>query len=496
MSASRVRVRYAPSPTGEPHVGNIRTAIFDWLFARHHGGVFIIRIEDTDQARKVEGGVELQLEALKWLGLEWDEGPDVGGPHSPYTQSERLAIYHQAADQLIERGAAYRCYCSPERLEELRKEQARLRQPTGYDRRCRDLSEGERLELEAKVGAGFKPAPTPVVRFKMPLDGVTTVNDLIRGEVSFENRLVDDFVILKSDGFPTYHLAAQVDDHYMEISHVFRGEEWLPSFPRHVQLYKALGWEPPLFAHLPIILAPDRSKLSKRHGATSVLEYRQMGYLPEAMVNFLTLLGWSLDDKTEIISIPDLIRHFGVERLSRVAAVFDIEKLNWMNGQYIRQSSHERLADALLDYWGRYPPEEITVLPARDYLLRIVPLIQERIKTLRDAAPLIPFFFRDVEYDSDKLIQKGMDAAGTRRALEVTLAELSGLAPFDAGAIEGRLRPLAQELNLKPGQLFGALRIATTGLDVSPPLFHTMEVLGRERTLAAIQRAVDRLSRP
>lgn len=485
--AEQVRVRYAPSPTGEPHVGNIRTAIFNWLFARHHGGAFIVRIEDTDQARKVEGATGLLLDALRWLGLDWDEGPDIGGPCGPYVQSERLGLYHRVAQELIDLGAAYRCYCSPERLEQMRQEQARLKQPPGYDRRCRDLTDAQRRELEAQG--------TPsVIRFKMPTDGTTVVRDVIRGEVSFENRLIDDFVVIKSDGFPTYHLAALVDDHYMGITHVMRAEEWLPSTPRHLQMYRVLGWEPPQFAHLPIILAPDRSKLSKRHGATSILEYRRMGYLPQAMLNFLALLGWSLDDKTEIISREDLVRHFSLERVGKAGAIFNIEKLNWMNGQYIRQMGQQALADALLDYWRSFPPPEIPRLPDRDYLARIVPLIQERMKTLADAAQLVPFFFKDrVEYDTAELVQKGMDTEGTRRALESALSRLARLDAFDAQTIEPSLRALTEELGVKPGQLFGALRVATTGLKVAPPLFQTMEVLGRERTLAAIEEAIARL---
>ena len=484
---TRVRVRFAPSPTGEPHVGNIRTAIFNWLFARHHGGSFIIRVEDTDQARKVEGATEELLQALRWLGLDWDEGPDIGGDHGPYYQSQRLDLYHKVAEGLLEGGKAYGCFCLPERLADMRREQTRLKQHPGYDRKCRDLTEDERRKLE-------KDGSAPVVRFKMPVDGTTTVDDLIRGLVSFENCLVDDFVMIKSDGFPTYHLAHVVDDHHMGITHVLRAEEWLPSTPRHLRLYEALGWEPPALAHLPIILAPDRSKLSKRHGATSVLDYRRMGYLPEAMVNFLTLLGWSLDDRTEVLSVEALIEHFSVERVSKAGAIFDMDKLDWMNGHYIRQLNEERLADALLDYWRRFPPQEIPEPPDRPYLLRIVPLIRERLKTLADAAPLIPFFFNDeLDHDRDELIQKGMDADGTRRVLEAALDGLSDLPSFDAGSLEGLLRPMSQELGVKTGQLFGSLRVATTGLRVAPPLFETMEVLGSERSLASIRKAIDRL---
>ena len=362
-----VRVRFPPSPTGEPHVGNIRTAIFNWLFARGLGGSFIIRIEDTDQSRKVEGAIEAILETLRWLGVDWDEGPDVGGDYGPYVQSERLDLYRRAADDLLAAGRAYECYCEPERLAELRREQGKRKERVGYDGRCRDPEARERAAAEG--GA-------PVVRFVMPSEGSTSIRDLIRGDVTFENALIDDFVILKSDGFPTYHLASVVDDTAMRISHVLRAEEWLPSAPRHVLLYRALGFELPEFAHLPIILAPDRSKLSKRHGATSALEYREMGYVPQAMVNFLTLLGWSLDDRTEIFTKAELFRNFSLERVSRSGAVFSADKLAWLNGHYIRESSAEVLADALLEYWERYPPAGIPERPARDYLLRIVPLVR------------------------------------------------------------------------------------------------------------------------
>ena len=485
--AQQVRVRYPPSPTGEPHVGNIRTAIFNWLFARHHGGAFLIRIEDTDQARKVEGAVEGQLAALSWLGIDWDEGPDIGGPYGPYVQSERLTLYRDAVDRLLESCAAYRCYCSTERLAEMRRAQARRKAPAGYDRRCRDLTDEERNDLRRANVAS-------VVRFRMPLEGTTAVTDMVRGEVTFENRLVDDFVMLKSDGFPTYHLANVVDDHLMEISHVMRAEEWLSSTPKHVRLYDALGWDRPAFAHLPIILAPDRAKLSKRHGATSVLDYRARGYLSDAMVNFLTLLGWSLDDRTELFSKNALVSHFSIDRVGKAGAVFSVDKLDWMNGVYLREMEPEDLADALLDYWRRFPPEEFREIPERAYLLRIVPLVRERIKTLADVAPLIAFFFRGViDYKVEELVQRGMDLDRTREALESALAALSGLGSFEAEPIEDSLRSLAADLDVKAGQLFGTLRVATSGQRVAPPLFETLEVLGKERTLASAESALERL---
>ncbi|MBM3948887.1 MAG: glutamate--tRNA ligase [SAR202 cluster bacterium] len=482
-----VRVRFAPSPTGEPHVGNIRTAVFEWLFARRHDGAFVLRIEDTDQSRKIEGAVESIMESLRWLGLEWDEGPDKGGPFGPYVQSQRLDLYKSVTETLLKADKAYHCYCSPERLAVMREEQAKRSQPPGYDRHCRALGDAERRKA-AEGGA------VPVVRFAMPVEGTTVVSDLIRGNVSFENKLLDDFVILKSDGYPTYHLAHMVDDHHMRISHVIRAEEWLPSLPRHWRMYEALGWERPLFAHVPIILAPDRSKLSKRHGATSVLEYREMGYLPEALLNFLVLLGWSLDDKTEVMTVQQMSENFSIERISKAPAIFNIEKLDWMNGHYIRAYDDETLADALLVYWRSYPPAELPLPPEREHLKRIVPLVRDRMKTLKDAAPLIRFFVAGPgAYGAAELVPKGMDAASTKRALEASLAKLNAVKGFDAKALEAELRPLVEELGLKAGQLFGALRVAVTGLKVSPPLFETMEVLGRERTVKAIEKAVTEL---
>ncbi|UCC90766.1 MAG: glutamate--tRNA ligase, partial [Dehalococcoidia bacterium] len=373
-----VRVRFAPSPTGYPHVGNIRTALFNWLFARHYGGSFIVRVEDTDVARKVKGAEEAILDGLRWLGLDWDEGP--------YYQSQRLELYHEAAKRLVAQGDAYYCYCSPQRLEEMRAEQVRRKQPPGYDRRCRDLSREERAEKEAE-------GITPVVRFKTPLSGQTRFNDLIWGEVVFQNDTLDDFVLLKSDGYPTYHLANVVDDHLMEISHVLRAEEWLSSTPRHLLMYQALGFEPPQFAHLPMILGTDRAKLSKRHGAVSITEYREQGYLPEAMVNFLALLGWSLDDKTEIIPQQELINSFSVERVSRTAAVFNRDKLNWMNGVYIRSLRVEDFTQRAILFLDSGLPREVKRPLSIEYIRQIMPLIQERARTLAEVAELAQFFF-------------------------------------------------------------------------------------------------------
>jgi glutamyl-tRNA synthetase len=485
-----VRVRYAPSPTGEPHVGNIRTALFNWLFARHESGSFVLRIEDTDQTRLVPEALGKVLESLRWLGLDWDEGPEVGGPYGPYLQSERLEVYHSYANQLLESGWAYLCYCTPERLEALRTEQARLKQPPRYDRHCRDLSEEERGE---RAERGLK----AVVRFKTPLDGKTSFTDLVRGDVTFENATLDDFIIIKSDRYPTYHLASVVDDHLMEISHVLRAEEWLPSTPRHLLLYRALGWQPPLFAHLPMLLGKDRSKLSKRHGATSVLDYAEQGYLPEAMFNFLGLLGWSLDDHTEIISREQFVEHFSLERIVKSAAIFDLDKLTWMNGVYMRSLPPERLAALVRGRLERDLPPDVPRPLDEGYILRMVPLIRERVKRLDDLKRFAEFFFLgdDLDYSVSELLGKAFAGRPRDAALAVAAARerLASLASWDEESLEGAMRPLAEQLSLKAGDLFMLVRVAVTGGPVAPPLFQSMSILGRECCLARLSRALDRL---
>ena len=485
---TKVRTRFAPSPTGFPHVGNIRTALFAWLFARHNGGSFIVRIEDTDVTRKVEGAVEAILNSLRWLGLDWDEGPEVGGKYGPYFQSKRLDKYHEIAQQLVSQGRAYYCYCSPQRLEEMRAEQVRHKQSPGYDRHCRELS---REEQSRKENEGI----IPVVRFKTPLEGQTRFNDLIWGEVVFENNTLDDFVMLKSDGYPTYHLANIVDDHLMEISHVIRAEEWLSSTPRHVLMYQALGFEPPNFAHLPMLLGADRSKLSKRHGAVAMAEYYEQGYLPEAMVNFLALLGWSLDDKTEVLSRQELIDNFSLERVSRTAAIFNRDKLNWMNGVYIRSLTADEFFEAAEPYLMMDKAAGEAVISSEEYVRNILPLVHERAKTLTEVAELAQFFFvEELDYAPSLLIEKSMSLESTTEALKTAQPRLEQLKVFDAESLEALLRPLAVELGLKTGQLFGALRTAVTGRTATPPLFQTMAVLGKERCLKRIQAALDKLN--
>ena len=482
-----VRVRFAPSPTGYPHVGNIRTALFNWLFARHQGGKFIVRIEDTDVTRKVRGAVKAILDSLRWLGLDWDEGPEVGGKYGPYIQSQRLDRYRETAERLIAQGDAYYCYCSPQRLEEMRAEQIQRQQPPGYDRCCRNLTPEERAKKEAG-------AVTPVVRFKTPLEGQTRFNDLIYGDVVFEHSTIDDFVLLKSDGYPTYHLANVVDDHAMEISHVIRAEEWLSSTPRHLLLYRALGLEPPQFIHHPMILGPDRAKLSKRHGAVSIIQYREDGYLPEAMVNFLALLGWSLDDKTEILSRKELVAHFSLERIGKTGAIFNREKLDWMNGVYIRKMTPDEFFEAAQPYLMMDIDVGKALIASEEYVKAALPLVQERARTLAEVAELTQFFFVDqLDYEPELLVGDKMTRESALAALKASQPRLSQLPAFDADSLEGVLRPLAAELGLKTGQLFGTLRVAVTGRTAAPPLFQTMAVLGKERCLKRIEAALHRL---
>ncbi|MBN2239051.1 MAG: glutamate--tRNA ligase [Dehalococcoidales bacterium] len=483
-----VRVRLAPSPTGYLHIGNLKTAMYDWILAKHTGGSFILRIEDTDLNRKVEGAIEVLYESLRWMGLDWDEGPDVGGEYGPYIQSERLPLYQEAAEKLVAQGDAYYCYCSSERLEQVRKEQAARKEPPGYDRHCRNLTPEQRADYEAQ---GIK----PVIRFKTPREGQIVHHDLIYGEVTFDASTVNDFVMLKSDGYPTYHLANVVDDHAMKISHVIRAEEWISSVPMHLLIYKALGYQPPQYVHHPMVLGPNRAKLSKRHGDVAVLLYRDKGYLPEALFNFLALIGWSLDDKTEIMTRQELIDNFSLERISKTGALFNREKLEWMNGLYIRNLSLDEFTERVMPFMERDLPETVKRPLDVDYVKRCMELVQERSKTLAEAPELVTFLFTDdIEYEPDMLIGKKMTKEDAVKALEASLEKLKNLAVFDTESMETVLRPLAEELGLKAGQLFGTLRTATTGRTAAPPLFQTMEVLGREKSLARIEEALQKLN--
>ncbi len=495
MTTRPVRVRFAPSPTGYLHIGGARTALFNWLFARRHGGQFILRIEDTDRKRFVPDSLDDLTSSLRWLGLQWDEGPEVGGPYGPYFQSERLYLYQHWAHWLVQEGHAYRCYCSEERLEAIRQEQTARGDPQpGYDRHCRTLTAAQRAQHEA-AGDPY------VIRLAIPLEGSTTFHDAIRGDITFDHSQLRDAVMLKSDGWPTYHLAAVVDDHLMAVSHIMRADEWLSSAPLGVVLYNAFGWEPPIFAHLPVILSPTgKGKMSKRELVNPdgtvipvlVRDYRARGYLPEALFNFLANVGWSLDGSTEVFTPEQAIAAFDITGINPAPAALPFEKLEWLNGVYIRQMDDDELYRRLLPFVAQGVGISEEQLAARPELRPAVPLIKERIKTLADAAALLDFFFVDspLTYANPAdLVGEKMTAAQSAAALTATHAALAALPAFDHAAIDACLRDLAGELGLKPRQLFGVIRVAVTGAKVSPPLFETIAILGRERTLARLEGA-------
>jgi glutamyl-tRNA synthetase len=491
-TTNRIRVRFAPSPTGDLHVGGARTALFTWLFARQNGGDFILRIEDTDRKRLQESSIDSITESLRWLGLDWDEGPEVGGPVGPYFQSERLDIYREHADKLIASGHAYECFCSPERLDAVRKEMQAKKLPPGYDRHCRNLTEEQRQEFRDQ-------GITPVVRLKVPLEGTTTVTDLLRGDTVYENRTLEDAVLLKSDGYATYHLAAMVDDYLMGITHVTRGPEWIPSFPLHVLIYQAFGWELPTFIHMPLILNPDgKGKLSKRQGAASVLLYKNGGYLPEAMVNYLALVGWAYNDRDEIFSKDELIEKFVIERINPSAARYNFEKLLWFNQYYINHIIElddltHRCLPLLQEAGlvGEAPEGSAEYALARD----AIGLIKDKMKLLTEAPELTSFFFGEPdEYDAALLVPRKTEPEAVRAALERSRAAVASIGVEDEAALEAKLREDAEELGLKAGQMFMPIRVALTGRTVSPGLFDTMRVIGLERSLARLDAAIAKLA--
>jgi glutamyl-tRNA synthetase len=487
-----VRTRFAPSPTGFQHIGGYRTALFSWLLARHYGGQFVLRIEDTDTARTVPGAVDALLEGFRWLDLAWNEGPVTGGPRGPYYQTQRKALYEQYTEQLLNGGHAYRCFCTPERLQAVREELRQRGEPPRYDRLCRRLTP-EEAQARAAAGESY------TVRLAVPYDGQTRLYDELRGEIVFENANLDDAVLLKSNGYPTYHLANVIDDHLMSISHVLRAEEWIPSAPLHVLVYNALGWQQPKWVHVPDVLGKDGRKLSKRRGALSLTEYRDLGYLPEAVLNYMALLGWSYDEKTDILSRDETIAAFTLERVGTSPGRFDEERLLWLNGYYIRQLSPDALVDRVLPFLERSVaegglPESVARPLDREYAKRVLLLEQERMKTLNDASGMTEFFFvPQISYDPGLLIAKNMDAERTLDGLRRAERILAGAEQWEAAALEQPLRELVAELSIKPVQLFTSLRVAVTGRTVSPPLFETMEVLGREVTLARVSQAISLL---
>ena len=486
-----VRTRFAPSPTGFLHVGGVRTTFYAWLLARHFGGKFLLRIEDTDQQRLVPGSIKAILEDLKWLGIEIDEGPameelqkvdtgwegneGIGGPVGPYIQSLRLPRYKEVAEHLVKIGAAYRCDCTPEMLEQERADQIARRETPGYSGYCRHRN----------VSADSK----HVIRLIMSENLSLTLDDAVKGKVVWEKVALRDPILFKSDGFPLYHLAVVVDDHDMGISHVMRGEEWLATAPIHILLYKVLGWEQPVFCHLPNVLGQDGKKLSKRHGSTHVRSFREAGYLPEALINFLLLLGWNPGEgeQQEIFTKDEMIKKFSLERVNNAAAVFSYDKLNWMNGMYIRGLSKEQFVDAIKPY---LLAKGIKVDDAR--LAAIAPHIQERMKFLNETPDLIDFLFKEkIERDLPAMMGKDVDAAKAKEIISAAIAAISAVSDFTVPNVEAAVRAVPEKMGLKVGPVFAVIRISVTGKKITPPLFESIVVLGKDATIARLKEAAE-----
>lgn len=472
-----VRTRFAPSPTGLMHVGGLRTALYCYLLAKANNGQFLLRIEDTDQNRLVPGAVENIIECLNWANIPFDEGPTKPGDHGPYVQSERLPLYKKHALELVEKGLAYHCFCSSERLTQVREQQMANKLPPAYDKHCRNLT---KEEVDKQLATG----QPHVIRMKVPTEGTCTFSDLIRGEVAISYKNVDDQVLMKSDGFPTYHLAAVVDDHFMEISHVIRGEEWLSSTPKHLLLYSYFGWQAPLFAHLPLLLNPDKSKLSKRNGDVAVSDYIKKGYFPQALVNFVALLGWNPGDTREIFTLEELVKEFSLERVGKAGAVFNIEKLDWLNEQYIHKMPEQELLEALRPWI-----KEAGFFASDAYILQVIGLLKERITLLPDFTRKGYYFFSDPD-----------EAAVTQAVTPLTEPVIAALhkltqaydecTTFDAATTEQLLRDAAQTSELGAGKLIHPLRFILTGMPQGPSLFHLIEVLGKEAVVKRMKKAI------
>ena len=475
-----VRVRFAPSPTGSLHIGSVRTTLYNYFFARQNGGELILRIEDTDQDRLVPGAVESIYDGLGWLGIKWDEGPREGGPHAPYVQSERLPLYQKHAQELVDGGAAYFCFCSKERLASLRAQQQQRKEITRYDGLCR--------RIDPKEAAERAKSETHVVRQKVPDDGVVGIDDIVYGHIEWPLSALEDQVLLKSDGFPTYHLAVVVDDHVMGITHVLRGEDWLPSTPKHLLIWRAFGWEVPPHAHVPNVLGPDGKKLAKRHGATRVEEFRREGYLPEAMINYLALVGWSPGTEEEIFTIDELVTRWRIDQVHRAGGKWDKARLDWFNGVWIRKLGE----DDLLGRLGEYVPTEWD----RDVIRKALPFLRERMRTLSEAREQLEFLFAEpASHEAALLVPKKREP---REALDVLVKAtvlLGHVEPFDHAAIRGAIEGIAADVGWNLKDTSQPIRVAITGRLVGLPLFESLELLGRERTLARIERAQDLLER-
>ncbi len=479
----RVRVRFAPSPTGYLHIGGLRTALYNYLFAKRNNGTFVLRIEDTDQSRKVEGAVESLIAALDWAGIHYDEGPGRDGSFGPYIQSQRLDIYRRHAEELVRIDKAYYCFCTSERLEQVRRELTAKKLDPRYDRHCRNIPH-EEAEKRKQSGERF------VIRMKVPLEGDIIFQDMIRGTVTIAYKMLDDQVLIKSDGFPTYHLAVVVDDHSMGISHVIRGEEWLPSTPKHILLYQYFGWELPSFAHLPLLLNPDKSKLSKRQGDVAVEDYRTKGCLHEAMINFVAFLGWNPGDEREIFSLEQLVNEFSLNRVGKSGAVFNVEKLDWLNFQHLKLKPDTAVLTMLRDYIKNSPfsGKELS----DEYLLSIIGAMRERATFVKDFVDKCPYFYLAPEtYDPEVLKKRWTKEAPER--LKILVGELSRLERPGKGEYESALHRAADTLKIKPSELIHPLRLAISGMGIGPGLYDILVILGKDETIRRINLAIERL---
>jgi glutamyl-tRNA synthetase len=480
---SAVRVRFAPSPTGYLHVGGLRTALYNYLFARKNNGSFILRIEDTDRARFVEGAVDNLIDTLRWAGLDFDEGPGKGGAAGPYVQSERLALYRKYAEDLVATGNAYWAFDTPAEIEEMRKDLEKKRLFPKYDRRALKLSPEE---VKQNLAAGV----SAVVRMKVPDMSVVAFDDVVRGRVEFSGEIIDDQVLLKSDGYPTYHLANVVDDHLMGVTHVIRGEEWLSSTPKHVLLYRFFGWDLPVFAHLPLLLNPDKSKLSKRQGDVAVEDYRRNGYLPEALVNFVAFLGWNPGDEREFFSLEELVAEFTLDRVGKAGAVFNVEKLNWLNAQHLRRHS-----DAELGAWLR---SSLRAIPGGDgrfsdaYLQKVVVAMRERVSFVKDFLEKSPYFFRDTLSFDPEIVRKRWKPESPTH-LHAFVREIAGLGTQGKDEYEAALHRAAASCGIKNGELIHLVRLAVTGMGIGPGLYDILEIFGNSEITRRISITLETL---
>jgi len=470
-----VRTRIAPSPTGDPHVGTAYIALFNLCFARQHGGQFILRIEDTDRVRSTPESEQMILDSLRWVGLNWDEGPDVGGPHGPYRQSERGAIYAEHAQQLLDKGYAFKCFCTTERLNEVRKQQVEAKQTPGYDGHCLSLSEAEVKQKEA-AGEAY------VVRMKVPREGTCVVQDTLRGTIAIEWSQVDMQVLMKADGMPTYHLANVVDDHLMQITHVIRGEEWISSAPKHLLLYQYFGWQAPQLCHMPLLRNPDKSKLSKRKNPTSINYYRRMGYLPHALLNYLGRMGWSMPDEREKFTLGEMVAHFDINRVSLGGPIFDVEKLAWLNGQWIRENFN---ADALADEIQKWAFN-------REYLMQILPLVQSRIAVFSDIAPLAAFFLAgSVHLTPESFTNKKLSPEEVLKILQFALWQFDVTTKWTRESVHDQLNGLCEKMGFKMRDFMAPFFVAVAGTASSTPVIDSMAIMGSDMTRARLRNAIN-----